>query len=569
MSDNQSPKALNDLGDKYFYGQETTRNIELAFTYYKQAADQGNPVGLYNVGKYFFAKDEFKKAVEYLQKALLSGYSKAYLMLANMSLEGKGMHKSKKKAFKYTMDGANLGDTDAYNQLARYYQKGIGCSKDEKLTRKYYQLSADKNNREGMYQLGLIELDSPKGKKNPEAALHWFDKASEMGSQEAIQTVISLYTAPHPYFKKRSQAFLKEMIFFYTELLARNGDVPALEKVASDYLEGTDVTKKNPEKASDYFRMLLALDNTIGYYGSGICHLLGCGAAKDGKVAIERLKIAAERGYEKAMTKLGDIYRNGILTDPDPEEAKKWYYEAAKQNAPEALVNLGLLHYRADIANSSPELAFQYIESAVKKGNPQAYYWMGIFREKGVGCDVDLIQAEKFYQKAISEGIIAATYKYGVLLFETAKKQKQKRKASQQYLQARDQFIQYVGYPQKATANAAFSCYFLGQQYQNGLGVTKSERRARFWFETGAESGYSKAMIEMYRILRDKEIQPAINWLKKADEESEDSEAMYELGLLYLNEEYGIDKDLNKAKYYLERSARLNYKPALDRLMML
>jgi TPR repeat protein len=51
MNNQMTPKALNELGDKYFYGQNTSANIELAYTYYKQAADQGNPVGLYNVGR--------------------------------------------------------------------------------------------------------------------------------------------------------------------------------------------------------------------------------------------------------------------------------------------------------------------------------------------------------------------------------------------------------------------------------------------------------------------------------------------------------------------------------------
>ena len=46
-----TPKELNEIGDQYFYGQGIDKNIEVAFTYYKRAADQNNPVGLANVGK--------------------------------------------------------------------------------------------------------------------------------------------------------------------------------------------------------------------------------------------------------------------------------------------------------------------------------------------------------------------------------------------------------------------------------------------------------------------------------------------------------------------------------------
>jgi len=569
MSENLSPKALNDLGDKFFYGKETAKNIELAYTYYKQAADSGNPIGLFNVGKYFLVKDEFKKAVEYLQKALLSGYSKAYLLLANMSLEGKGMRKSKKKAFKYTQDGTKLQDTDAFNQLAYFYQKGIGCAKDERKTWEYYQMSADKNNAVGMYQLGLLHLLSPKGKSNPETALHWLDKASQSGMIEAINKVITIYSDPHPYFKKRSQTFLDEMIFYYQELKAKQNDLPALEKVAIDYLEGSTVTKKNYEKAAEYFQVLVKIDNTIGYYGSGVCNLFGYGMKVNPEIALQELTTAANRGYEKAMTKLGEMYKLGIQTKADPEQAKKWYYEAAKQNAPEALVNLGLLHYKNEILNASNELAFQYMENALKKGSVQASYWMGIFREKGIGCDKNLSMAEKHYQKAIAQGLIASTYKYGVMLYESGLAQKSKGKAAKQFQKARNSFLDYVNFSQKAIGNAAYSCYFLGLIYEKGLGVIQSLRISRYWYETSSELGYGKAMTKMFHILKNSEFNQAMKWLEKASLEVKDPEAYYELGLLYLNNEFNIPENKNKAKTYLEIAANLNFKPAIDRLMML
>ena len=250
MTTNLSPKETNDLGDKYFYGKGVPQNIELAYTYYKQTADEGNPVGLYNVGRYFIEKQEYKQALSYLQKSLASGYSKAHLVLADMALKGKGMLKSKKKAFRYTMEGAKLQDTDAYNQLAGYYLKGIGCEKDIRKAREYYQKSADLKNPEGMYRLALMMLETGKGQKNPEEAMKWLDEAVEANHKEAIDAIYSLYEKPHPYFKKRSQAFRKEMMFYYLEKKARIGDEKALEKVAQDYLEGTMITPENPEKAA-------------------------------------------------------------------------------------------------------------------------------------------------------------------------------------------------------------------------------------------------------------------------------------------------------------------------------
>ncbi|MBN2696418.1 MAG: sel1 repeat family protein [Bacilli bacterium] len=568
MSENVNPKRLNELGDKFFEGIDTPKNIELAYTYYKQAADSGNPIGLYNVGKYFLAKEDYKKAQEFLSKSLMSGYSKAHLLLAYMSLSGKGIRKSKKRAFKYVSEGVKLGDTDAYNQLARFYRKGIGCSKDDIKAKEHFQLSADKGNSEGMYELALMMLEEPKSKRDPSDALHWLDKAALAGYEGAIRKLINIYEAPHPSFKKRSKTFLAEMIFYYHELLARKNDKQALETVSLDYFEGTAVTKRNVEKASEYFQMLLKHDSTIGHFGVGACLIEGYGPKTDRFEAIKELEIAASRDYQQAMIKLAEIYKSGTLGKSDPELAKKWYYEAAKKNDPDALTNLGLLHYRNEITNASDELAHQYMENAMKKGGLQALYWLGIFKEKGIGCQVNPIQAEKLFQKAIEQGVAAAKYKYAVMLFERGLKTNSKGKAQKDFSRAKTLFLEYFLYQQHSRNNAAFSAYYLGSMYEDGLGVNQSKRTSRFWFETAAEMGYHKAMVEMFRILKNVEAKPAIAWLEIAAKGNEPI-ALYELGCLYLDGFDYIQKDASKGKAYLEAAANLGYKQALDRLTML
>ncbi|MCK7484865.1 MAG: hypothetical protein MZU97_04455 [Bacillus subtilis] len=69
MAEQLSPKQLNDLGDAYFNGTGKVQNKELAYTYYKQAAEMDNPLGHVNIGKYFIDKGDYKKANEALMKA--------------------------------------------------------------------------------------------------------------------------------------------------------------------------------------------------------------------------------------------------------------------------------------------------------------------------------------------------------------------------------------------------------------------------------------------------------------------------------------------------------------------
>ena len=569
MNNPMNPKALNELGDKYFYGQEGSKNIELAFTYYKQAADQGNPVGLYNVGNYFLVKQDYRNAIDYLHKSLSSGYSKAFLALADMALNGQGMRKSKKKAFKYTSSGAKLGDIDAINQLARFYSEGIGVSKDIKKAWEYYQQSADKNDPEGMYRLGRLHLDTAAAKRNPEKAIQWLDKSAASGHPNAIRQMRDLYQKPHPYYAKRSFAFLAEMVFYYDELLAKTGSIDALERVAIAYLEGTPPAKQNGEKAIEYLEMLLTSDNTLGHFGIGYSAMMGFGIPRDSSRAIKHLEIAANRGLEKAMIKLGDFYRLGISGAPDPELAKKWYYEAAKKNSPEALVNLGLLHYRNQIINASGELAYQYFETAAKKGNMSAHYWLGILHERGIGCLVDYSAAEKSYQKAIAGNVPGASYKYAVLLYDTAVKITSKGKAKARAKKAIDLFRSYLKQPSRAKANEAYSCYYLALMYQQGLGADRSPRISRYWFERSSELGLSKAKVALYQLLKVTDPVQAISFLEQAALQQHDPEALYELGILTLQGTAQKSPDTVRGRQYLEASAKKQYRPAIERLTMM
>ncbi|MBU1144396.1 MAG: SEL1-like repeat protein [Firmicutes bacterium] len=570
MIEKVNPKSLNDLGDKYFNGINNEKNIEVAYTYYKQAADVGNPLGLYNVGKYFIEKKEYKLAIEYLQKAMACGYTKANLKLASMAVLGEGFHKNKKKAFKFVLDAAKQNDTFAYNQVASYYLLGIGCKKDTKKAWEYYQKSADLNNIEGMYQLGLLYLESTKNKSNPETALHWLDKAAVSGLKNAMIELKKIYSLPHPYFLKKSKGFLQEMIFYYDELLAKTGELESLKSVSISYYEGTQATKQNFEKSIIYFKKLMDLDEVLGYYGMGVSLLYGQGILQNSLQAKNYLEISAGRGYQKAMTRLGDLYRMGINIDIDFELAKTWYFEAAKQNDPDALMNLGLLHYRKQINNSSFELAFQYMENASKKGYFQAYYWMGIFYDKGIGCDSNFSLAEKAFQRAIQLGSLGALYKYAVLLFEKAESKTLKPKKQQiAYSTANEMFLKYVLDPQHSQSNSAYSMVYLAEMYENGKGVMESKRISRYWFELAAESGLSRAMVKMYQILQDTEYFSAYDWLQKAVKNEDDGEAFYEMGLLYYDLNSYIAKDLKKARAYFESAAKLKWKPAFEKLMMM
>ncbi len=298
MNETMTPKQLNDLGDAYFYGIGRPVNREMAYTFYKQAADLDNPVGLYNVGLYFLTKNDTPKALESLEKARACHYSPAIMLLGEMRQQGKGVRKNRKKAFRLFLEAALQNDVEAFNAVAACYAKGTGVRKNLEKAREYYQKSADLGNPVGEWNVGLYEMETKAYRKNPENALYWLDKAASHGSVEAMKLLVSIYQKhDHPFFKKKSVSSLQELAFYYQELLAKSGDPEALKIVADAYFDGKSPAKKNHEKAADFYRQLADLGNSDGKYGYAISLLYGLGVPKDIPKAKALLETCAQQRH--------------------------------------------------------------------------------------------------------------------------------------------------------------------------------------------------------------------------------------------------------------------------------
>jgi TPR repeat protein len=571
MADTVNPKTLNDTGDAFFYGIGRPVNRELAYTYYKQAADLDNPVGYYNLGQYFAAKSDYKAAIANYEKARAFLHPPAFMALARMYETGIGARRNKGKAFKMVLGAAKLADIEAYDAVGLCYRDGIGTKKDPEKAKEWFRKAADQNDAVGCCRLGLLLMTEPAFRKDPTEAFGWLDRAATAGNVEAMHALLSAYVdGKHPAFRKKSRQSLDEMAFYYRELLAKAGDVENLHVVADAFHDGTSVTRINHEKSAVYYRMLLDRGDVVGRYGYGVSLLYGQGVVADPAEAKRLLGEAAREKHALAMTRLGDAARLGIGGKADGEEAKKWYMEAARLQEPEAIMNLGLLNYRGQIEGSSPQLAFNYLDTAAKKGYAPAWYWLGIFHDKGVGCERNFDEAEKAFKKAITGGSLGAKYKLAAMLFDGLPNRGLKgKKAEAGWTDCRRLFEEYVEDPQHNAANNAYSMYFLGLIHRDGKGTDPSPRRARFWFESAAEAGLGKGMVEMYRILRESEPDIAREWLDKAAKDSQNADALYEKGILLLEGAPGVPADPKAGRSLLDAAARLNHRGAIEKLMLL
>lgn len=571
MRDEQNPKLLNDQGEQYLTGsQGKPKNIEIAFSYFKKAADLQNPIGYYNLARYYREAKDSKQAVAALQKSLAMGYAKAAILLSSMALLGEGQRKSPKNAYKYLLEAVQQNELEAINLIATYLWKGIGTKKDSKTAISYVQRSADMGDPQGMYLLATYLMEDKKDKKAPETAMMWLDQAAQKLHQDAIKTIRQVYLDNLPVVQKKSRQHRDEMIFYYRELLAKSGDLESIREVAQAYYDGTKVVGKNPEKAAEYYQVLLRHRDAEGYYGVGICLLYGRGMSQNIEKAKEHLTTAATMQHPNALVKLGDIARSDALGKPDYEQAKTYYMEAAKQQDPEALLNLGLLHYRRQIAQSTPELAFQYMDQAAKKQSSMADYWLGIFYDRGIGTPKNSLLSEKAFLRAIDQGNSGAKFKYAQVLIEEARSLKKISKKHETRLsQAYNLLKDYLDDSEASKINQLSAMWYFAEAYWDGFGCRTNLRAARYWTEKAADGGLTIAKTKLYQVLRDQEPSNALQWLQQAVQAGDDPQAQYEMGILLLEGYSDVHPDPKAARHMFELAASKKHAKALEKLTML
>ena len=88
------------------------------------------------------------------------------------------------------------------------------------------------------------------------------------------------------------------------------------------------------ESVKEYDRMLKESPEAAYTY-MGLCFNRWKNASPDNK-GINWLRMAAERGYADAQTKLGICYLEGYCVEQDIAIAKEWFCKAAKQGDKEA-----------------------------------------------------------------------------------------------------------------------------------------------------------------------------------------------------------------------------------------
>lgn len=200
------PRALNNLGICYEFGNGIEVDMDLAFQQYKQSADKGYIPAKYNLACMYLVKarnsnlkEHYKEAAKLFMEVLAKDDSKieAYFYLGQFFEQGLGVDQDFSTAFRYYKKAAAKDFAKAHTKCGDllYSGKGRGCDRRNKTEAfKCYQRAAALGDSEALNNLGLmIENGFDDRPSDPEGALEIYRQAHKMGNADAVINIALYY----------------------------------------------------------------------------------------------------------------------------------------------------------------------------------------------------------------------------------------------------------------------------------------------------------------------------------------------------------------------------------------
>lgn len=368
----------NNLYAKYLQAKlriykETEQDLDMGINQLKNLAVQSQySLAAYDLYKFykdglFGLSKSAKDAVYYARIAQKNGYTKAYIALANIYLEGDGVEPNPVDSFNFAKQAYDLSpySTDAVLLLGRLYAEGIGTQRNDVLG---YQLINK------AVSMGSIEAEILK------AIMIYTGRSADGEVKDAVEI-----------FKRYAQADNKVACYYYGLMMYEGRVVPKDFKEAVYYFEKSLNQGYVSAEAEFYlahaYDQLNNLPKSLNWYQ---------------KVASSENAFTAE-----ANARLGEIYSQ--LNDYS--NSISFYQKAANLNHNEATYNLGLAYYELKEYDKAYSY-FKKISSTVK----EAATIIGFMYQLGQGFEKNDIKALEWYDKAIAMGSSDAIYQKAVLL---------------------------------------------------------------------------------------------------------------------------------------------------------
>lgn len=270
--------AVVTLGDAYFRGIGTRQNLDLAETWFRQAANNGKPHSLFRLGQHYETQPE--------------GLSRACQLYYEAAVRGS---RSSVRRIKELV-AQNVSAAQRAQRLVTLWFGGLGAPLERRETREAmaYLEATCPEDAEALLAIGRMHVASV----NAKLAVPYFDKAIRLGSQDARAERARLLAEGHG-LRMDQPAALAELRTLETE---RNPEAMALLGYYQYWgsLTGAGL-KKDPAQAFAYSKRAADLGNFFGQRNVATCYEFGIGVPVDLALAARYYRAAEWRGDQMAQ----------------------------------------------------------------------------------------------------------------------------------------------------------------------------------------------------------------------------------------------------------------------------
>lgn len=288
-------EAQLKLGYLYDQGLGGKIDTTLAEKWYTAAAEQGQPVAQYLLGNLFQlgkigTEPDYAQAKKWYA-ASQSNYTRSAVALGFLYDTVDENYNKAKESYELAAHGA-----DQYGQfnLGLIYENGKGMPVDYLKAESLYSKAAEAGHRKSMTQLATLYFNgSANGKREPQKALYWYQKAADLGDSDAL---------------------------YQLGLLSETGIATKL-----DFANAISYYKKAANKGNEKAKLALA---RMYQYGLGI--------PTDKAKASELYKELANNENAFAQYQLATLVLEGALGDKNLEEGRKLLQQASANGSRQA-----------------------------------------------------------------------------------------------------------------------------------------------------------------------------------------------------------------------------------------
>jgi len=391
-AEQKNAEAQRNLADMISKGIGIEQSQEEALRWFLLSADSGDAVAMMRVANAY--KDgigvevNHTEAIRWFRELSEMGNSRAQFILAEMLMNRNSICEDSNEALEWFNKSAESGNSSARYRIGVIYRDGVGVDKDIKQAFKWFNLAASQGNMEA--QIALMDILSSN-----------VDQLRDIGVEEelnlALEQLKQLAETGSTIAQKNLAGKLlsgvgteQDAIVALTWYLkaANAGDPGARHQVGLMYKNGIG-TERDIAEAVRWFKLAMEQKNIGAITEFAWMLMNGDGMDEDKRAAFKLFKEIADLGIASIRNQVGIMYRDGIGTEKNKENAKIYFDLSAEQGNLLARMNL------ADILSKSNDP--RDIENVLKIyltmsdiGNALASYKLGIMYRDGVGIEKNI-----------------------------------------------------------------------------------------------------------------------------------------------------------------------------------